>query len=141
MPFVLPPRPGTALAAGVVFAGLSLAQPAFAQSQAYGADRGSCDRSAVSQVLSTSKGNLLGSAAGGALGGLLGNQFGSGSGKGVMTAVGVIGGALAGGYVGRSMDDTDQACVGRALEHAPTGQPVTWANPDNGAQYHVTPTG
>jgi surface antigen len=58
-------------------------------------------------VLSTSKGNLIGSAVGGAAGGLLGNQFGSGSGKGVMTGLGVVGGALAGGYVGRSAEGCD----------------------------------
>jgi len=58
-------------------------------------------------VLSTSKGNLIGSAVGGAAGGLLGNQFGSGSGKGVMTGLGVVGGALAGGYVGRSVEGCD----------------------------------
>jgi surface antigen len=55
-------------------------------------------------VLSTSTGNLIGSAAGGAAGGLLGNQFGSGSGKGAMTALGVVGGALAGGYAGRKVE-------------------------------------
>jgi surface antigen len=58
-------------------------------------------------VLSTSKGNLIGSAAGGAMGGLVGNQFGSGAGKGVMTGLGVVGGALAGGYVGRSAEGCD----------------------------------
>jgi surface antigen len=60
-------------------------------------------------VLSTSKGNLIGSAVGGAAGGLLGNQFGSGAGKGVMTGLGVVGGALAGGYAGRSMEGCDRA--------------------------------
>jgi uncharacterized protein YcfJ len=87
------------LASSLAALGLSLVQPdpALAQSRAYGADRGSCDRSALSQVLSTSKGNLIGSAAGGAIGGLLGNQFGGGSGKALMTVVGVVGGALAGG--------------------------------------------
>lgn len=60
-------------------------------------------------VLSTSPGNLIGSAVGGAAGGLVGNQFGKGTGKGVMTGVGVVGGALAGGYVGRSMEGCDRA--------------------------------
>src|SRR3954469_22786930 len=76
--------------------------PAAAQlNGSYGADNGSCDRSALQSVLSTSKGNLIGSLGGAAVGGLLGNQFGGGSGKGLLTAVGVVGGALAGGYVGR----------------------------------------
>jgi surface antigen len=65
-------------------------------------------------VLSTSKGNLIGSAAGGAAGGLIGNQFGSGSGKGAMTALGVVGGALAGGYVGRSMEGCDHPAPAQA---------------------------
>jgi surface antigen len=60
-------------------------------------------------ALSTSKGNLIGSAAGGAAGGLLGNQFGSGAGKGVMTGLGVVGGALAGGYAGRSIEGCEHA--------------------------------
>ncbi len=111
--------------------------PAFAQT--FGTDQHSCDRSALSQILSTSKGNLIGSAAGAALGGLLGNQFGKGSGNTLMTVVGVVGGALASGYVGRSMDPTDQACVGQTLEHTPTNQTVAWRNPDNGSSYWVTP--
>jgi surface antigen len=112
-----------------------------ARAQTFGTDQNSCDRGALSQILSTSKGNLLGSAAGAALGGLLGNQFGKGGGNTVMTIVGVVGGALAGGYVGRSMDPTDQACVGQTLEHTPTNQTVAWHNPDNDSSYWVTPTG
>jgi len=114
--------------------------PAMAQSgQTFGTDQHYCDTGALSQILSTSKGNLIGSAAGAALGGLLGNQVGKGSGNTLMTIVGVVGGALAGGYVGRSMQPTDQACVGQTLEHAPTSQTVAWQNPDNGASYWVTP--
>ncbi len=116
--------------------------PAAAQMNGtYGADRGSCDRSGLQSILSPSKGNIIGSLGGAALGGIVGNQFGSGSGKGLLTAVGVVGGALAGGYVGRQMDPADHACVGRTLEHTPTGQTVAWQNPQNGAQYRVTPTG
>lgn len=59
--------------------------------------------------LSTSKGNLIGSAVGAAGGGLLGSQFGGGAGKGVITGLGVIGGALAGGYVGRSAEGCEHA--------------------------------
>ena len=117
---------------------LLLAAPAMAQT--FGTDQRYCDHSALSQILSTSKGNLVGSAAGGAAGGLLGSQFGKSSGKGVATALGVVGGALAGGYIGRSMDDTDQNCVGQTLEHAPTNQPVAWQNPSSGSSYWATPT-
>ena len=55
-------------------------------------------------VLSTSKGNVVGSLAGAAAGGLIGNQFGHGKGQGAMTGLGVVGGALAGGYVGRQVE-------------------------------------
>jgi surface antigen len=113
---------------------------AWAQSQTFGTDRNACDRSAMSQVLSTSQGNVLGSAAGAAVGGLLGNQVGKGGGQTLATIAGVVGGALAGGYVGRSMEPADQGCVGQALEHTPTNQTVAWQNPDNNTGYWVTPT-
>jgi surface antigen len=116
--------------------------PAAAQlNGSYGADNGACDRSALQSVLSTSKGNIIGSLGGAAVGGLLGNQFGGGSGKGLLTAVGVVGGALAGGYVGRQMDPADHACVGRTLENTPTGQTVAWHDPKKDTSYWVTPTG
>jgi surface antigen len=106
---------------------------------AYGTDQRYCDTSALSQILSTSRGNLVGSAAGGALGGLLGSKMGGGSGSTALTLLGVLGGALAGGYIGRTMDPTDQACVGQTLEHTPTNQSVAWQNPDKNASYWVTP--
>jgi surface antigen len=143
MLFVLFRQRGLALPIAVAMLGGSLTAPLTADAQSYGTfgtDRRSCDRSAMSQILSTSKGNLLGSAAGGALGGLLGSQFGKGSGSTLMTIVGVVGGALAGGYVGRSMEPADQACVGQTLEHTPTNETVAWQNPNNGSSYWVTPT-
>src|SRR6185437_9838271 len=88
----------------------------------------------------TSKGNIVGSAAGGAAGGLLGSQFGKSSGKSLMTALGVVGGALAGGAIGRSMDDTDQNCIGETLQHTPDNTSVAWQNPGSGSSYWVTPT-
>jgi surface antigen len=125
-----------------VIAGVALTAVggARAQSGTFGTDQRYCDHSAMAQVLSTSKGNLIGSAAGGAAGGLIGNQFGKSQGKGVMTVLGVLGGALAGGYVGRSMDQTDQGCVGQSLQNAPANQPVAWQNPGSGSSYWVTPT-
>jgi surface antigen len=123
-------------------ASVAVPDPAAAQlSGSYGADSGSCDRSALQSVLSTSKGNIIGSLGGAAVGGLLGNQFGGGSGKGLLTAVGVVGGALAGGYVGRQMDPADHACVGRTLENTPTGKTVAWHDPQKDTSYWVTPTG
>lgn len=125
-----------AFAATVSLAGIG---DAHAQSGTFGTDQRYCDNSALGQALSTSKGNLIGSAAGGAVGGLVGNQFGKSEGKGVMTVLGVIGGALAGGYVGRSMDPTDQGCVAQSLQNAPPNQPVAWQNPKSGSSYWVTP--
>jgi surface antigen len=130
------------LAATLLLLALSPGAPARAQPQpnsSYGTDQRYCDRSTLSQVLSTSKGNIVGSAAGGAAGGLVGSQFGKSSGKSLMTVLGVVGGALAGGAVGRSMDDTDQNCIGETLQHAPANQPVAWQNPGNGSSYWVTP--
>src|SRR5258707_4588362 len=104
-----------------VVAGVALTDMggARAQSGTFGTDQRYCDHSALSQVLSTSKGNLIGSAAGGAAGGLLGSQFGKSSGKGVATTLGVIGGALAGGHIGPTMDPTDQGCVSPSLPYGP----------------------
>ena len=117
------------------------ASPALAQqSGTYGTDQRYCDHSALSQVLSTSKGNVVGTAAGAAAGGLLGSQFGKSSGKSLMTVLGVVGGALAGGAIGRSMDATDENCIGETLQHAPAEQPVAWQNPATGSSYWVTPT-
>ena len=67
--------------------------------------------------------------------------MGGGTGKTALTIVGVLGGALAGGYIGRSMDPTDQQCVGQTLEHTPANQTVAWNNQQNGSSYWVTPTG
>jgi surface antigen len=125
---------GALLLAAMLCAG----EPALAQS--FGTDQNYCDRGALSQIFSTSRSNVIGSAAGAALGGLLGSKMGKGGGSTALTVLGVVGGALAGGYIGRSMDPTDQACVGQALEHTPTNQTVAWQNPDNGASYWVTPT-
>ena len=126
--------------AAIALVGLGVAVAPAAQAQTYGTDRGTCDRGLLSNVFSTSTSNLLGSALGAAAGGLLGSQFGKGSGNTVMTITGVLAGALAGGYVGRTMDPVDQACIGRSLENTPTNQTVAWHNPDTDSSYWVTPT-
>jgi surface antigen len=79
-------------------------------------------------ALSTSSGNLIGSAVGGAAGGVLGNQFGRGSGNAVMTGLGVVGGALAGGYVGRQMEGCGSAARPAATapsSYRPAPRPAT----------------
>jgi surface antigen len=127
-------------ASALIGAALLDAGPARAQTNTYGTDQRYCDRSALSQIFSTSTGNLVGSAAGGAAGGLVGSQIGKGSGNTVATIVGVLGGALGGGYIGRSMEPADRGCVGQSLSNAPANQPVAWQNPSNGSSYWVTPT-
>jgi surface antigen len=101
------------------------AQPVY--SPPYGIAQNTCYRSAV--------GALIGAGAGA----YAGNQVGKGGGKIAATIGGGILGALVGGTIGHWMDQTDQGCVGQVLEHAQTGQAVQWTNPDNGAQYAVTP--
>jgi surface antigen len=131
-------RAAAILTAAVVVLGLH-AGSARAQNY-YGTDQRYCDRSAVSQILSPTASNILGSAAGGAVGGLVGSQIGKSSGNTAATVIGVLGGALAGGYIGRSMDPADKGCVTQSLDHAPANQPVAWQNPSTGSSYWVTPT-
>ncbi len=81
-----------------------------------------------------------GAVLGGAAGGALGSQVGDGKGRTAAIIGGTLLGALLGGAVGRSMDTTDRLQAQRALENSPSGEPVKWYNPDNNAQYEVTPT-
>ena len=116
-------------------------QPEFVQTgPAYGADQRYCDRNAVADVFRPTSGNVLGSAAGAAAGGLIGSQFGKSSGNTAATITGILAGALVGGAIARSMEPPDEACVHQALEHAPTGEPVEWQNPEKHSSYWVTPT-
>lgn len=82
----------------------------------------------------------VGVIAGGAVGGLVGSQFGGGTGQLVATAGGALLGAYLGGQLGRNIDETDKLRTARALESSRTGHTTSWQNPDNGAQYAVTPT-
>jgi len=88
---------------------------------------------------------LLGSLIGAGAGGLVGAQIGGGSGKLAATAAGTLLGALIGGAAGQSLDRADAAYAARAqhhaLEHQPTGVPVTWRNPDSGHYGAVEPMG
>jgi surface antigen len=82
----------------------------------------------------------IGMATGGVVGGLIGSQFGGGAGRVAAAAGGTLIGAMIGGAIGHGMDQQDRAQVNNALESAPTGQAVTWVNPDSNTQYTVTPT-
>jgi surface antigen len=82
----------------------------------------------------------VGALGGGAFGGLIAAAAGGG---GAAIAGAVIGGALLGGLAGNYLDQRDKQLAAqaqqRALESAPTGQPVAWSNPDSGHQGTVTP--
>jgi len=90
--------------------------------------KGFCDRETLGAVL------------GAAVGGVVGTQIGRGDGKTLATVGGAIIGTLVGGSIGREMDQVDQNCVGQVLERAPTGSSVTWRDPEQAADYNVTPT-
>ncbi len=84
----------------------------------------------------TAIGGLGGAAAGGLLAAALG-------GKGTGIAAGTILGGLLGGVIGDRLDTADRQraneAASRALESAPSGQTVTWRNPDSGNTGAVTP--
>lgn len=81
-----------------------------------------------------------GAVIGGVIGGLLGSQVGDGDGRTAAIIAGTIIGASIGGAVGRNMDENDRARTAYSLEHARTGEPTEWQNPDTGYQYEMTPT-
>src|SRR5229473_2260368 len=58
-----------------------------------------------------------------------------------LTASCIIDAAPAAAQLNGTYGTDSGACDGRTLEHTPTGQTVAWHNPQNGAQYRVTPTG
>jgi surface antigen len=97
----------------------------------YGIDAGQCDRGIVSS-------EVVGGVIGGAVGGVAGAQFGKGKGKTAATIGGAIVGVLVGASIGRSMDEVDQNCVGRILEHAPDRRRIDWTG-ERGEEYAVVP--
>ncbi len=85
----------------------------------------------------------IGAGAGALAGGLLGSQFGSGTGQIAATLGGALLGGLFGGAVGSYMDEQDQQQASQATYSAlaqPTGQPVSWSNPQTGNYGQVTAT-
>lgn len=77
---------------------------------------------------------------GGLIGAVAGSQIGNGRGRVAAVIGGTVIGAVIGGQVGKSMDHADHRQVQHTLEHARTGQPISWQNPDSGSRYTVTPT-
>jgi surface antigen len=81
----------------------------------------------------------IGAVGGGALGGLIAGAAGANP---AAIAAATIGGILVGGLVGNLLDERDKRLAAqaaqKALESAPTGQSVTWQNPDSGHSGTVT---
>lgn len=75
----------------------------------------------------------LGALTGAAVGALTSKNKVSGA------AIGAGIGALLGYAIGNEMDKYDRQQIGKALEDHPSGKPMTWKNPDTGAQYEATP--
>lgn len=81
-------------------------------------------------------GNIIGAI----LGGVAGTQFGKGRGRAVSIIGGAVLGAVIGGEVGKSMQASDHDQASQVLETVPTGQTISWNNPQTGRQYEMTPT-
>ncbi len=82
----------------------------------------------------------VGAVGGGALGGLI---AGAAGGNAATIAASTVGGILVGGIIGNMLDARDKRLAAeaaqKALETAPTGEPVAWRNPDNEHSGTVTP--
>ena len=76
-------------------------------------------------------------AAGGAAGGAIVGQIIGRSTE--ATLIGAAVGTMLGYIVGNEMDKYDKQRLHNAFEQGPSGQPVTWVNPDSGNNYQVTP--
>ena len=94
-----------------------------------------CQEGGQKQTLGT----LLG-AVGGAV---AGSQIGKGRGTLVAVAAGTLLGGFLGSEIGKSLDNADRLAMEqttqRTLEAAPSGNPVSWRNPDTGHSGTVTP--
>ncbi len=84
--------------------------------------------------------SVAGGLIGAALGALTGSHIGKGSGRTAAIVGGAVIGSIVGGNIAQGMDRTDAVYASRALETAPSGNAVTWTNPDSGNRYAVTPT-
>lgn len=82
----------------------------------------------------------IGQLVGAGTGAYVGSQIGSGTGQLAAVAIGALLGGYIGGSIGQNMDELDRYRTQQALETAPTGQSVSWRNPDSQIGYEVTPT-
>ena len=77
-----------------------------------------------------------GGVGGAAAGAIAGQAIGKNTGA---TLIGAAVGGMLGYAIGNEMDKYDQQQLNRAYETAPSGQTVSWTNPDNRNQYQVVP--
>jgi len=82
----------------------------------------------------------VGTLVGAGTGAFVGSQIGSGTGQLAAVAIGTLLGGYVGGSIGQNMDELDRYRTQQALETVPTGQSVSWRNPDSRVGYEVTPT-
>ncbi len=75
----------------------------------------------------------VGGAAGGAV---IGQAIGRNT---EATLIGTAIGTVLGYIVGNEMDKYDRVQLNNAYEKGPSGQPVSWVNPDSGSNYQVVP--
>lgn len=83
--------------------------------------------------------DVIGAILGGAAGGIAGSNIGEGKGRIAATIGGTILGLLGGHAIGESIDRTDSACTGYALDRLPDGHTARWVNPDSNQSFDVTP--
>jgi len=85
----------------------------------------------------------VGTVLGGVGGAVAGSAFGKGNGKIATTIAGGLLGGVLGNQIGASLDRADMAYYNKssqqALESSPSGQAVTWKNPDSGNSGTITP--
>lgn len=81
----------------------------------------------------TGVGAVAGAAVGGVGAGLLG-------GNPVAIGASIIGGALIGGFIGNSMDSTDNTTGNTVIRSNTTNQTTEWTNSRTGVVYTMTPT-
>jgi surface antigen len=93
----------------------------------YGVTEGRCNSAAIGAVL------------GGAVGAAVGSRAEKDD-RPVAILVGTAIGAVIGSRIGKTIDESDRACMGHSLELAGRKDSVRWTNEATGINYRVTPT-
>ena len=92
-------------------------------------------------IISSCNKQGVGTLMGGVTGGLAGATLGEGESKLITAGLGAVAGGLVGGAIGSYLDKKDKEMVQQvsytALEHTPSGQAVSWDNPDSGHSGYV----